>query len=174
MIDFIIENKEWLFSGLGVSALTVIVLIVRHIILARKKKESSDIIVNDVKQPSVINTHLQEDTSIIYSKDPTPNDIAKEIAKLPPYQQGAAENNFVGLKVRWDLSLSLVHLRDNDEVILTCNFKGYSRYVDVATNLQKYPQIKIAKEGQNLTTYGVITGIDPSGPVVCAHKIEFR
>lgn len=172
MIDFIIENKEWLFSGIGVSILTAVFLLLRSLVLRRKNRLSYPIN-QEARQSPDSQTTSQEKDTIGYSTHPTPKEIANEISKLAPFQQTAAENNYIGLKVRWDVSLSLVHLRDNNQVQLSCEFKGYSRYVEVETNLEDYPEIKIVKRGQIITVYGVIKGIHPSGPQVEAHKLEF-
>jgi hypothetical protein len=105
---------------------------------------------------------------------PTPKGISEELARLPPFQRTAAENNFIGICVKCNLSLSLVHTRDNDKVVLSCHAEGYSRYVSIATSLAQYPEIRIAKRGQAITVFGVITGIESSGPQVEAHRLEFE
>ena len=170
MIDFIIKNKEWLFSGIGVTVITVIFFLVRHAIVGRNNKQikTSDHILKHTSS-------LEKDNSG-YSIHPTPKEIADEIDSLPPYQQVEAEKNYIGLKVKWDVSLSLVHHRDDNEVILSCTTKGYSRYVKFKSSLEKYPEIKIAKEGQKITVYGAIERISPdgSGFDIDAHNLELK
>ena len=38
MIEWIKNNKEWLFSGAGIAAITLIIFILRHLYNAKKKK----------------------------------------------------------------------------------------------------------------------------------------
>ena len=173
MIDFIIENKEWLFSGIGVTALTVIFLLIRHVFQSKKAHQSKPT-KQKIDEKEQVDTTDHKDNSIGYSMHPTPKEVADEINSTPLFQQKDAEKNYIGIKVRWDVSLSLVHSGSNNNVELTCEFKGYSRFVNIKTNLEKYPKIKILKRGQKITVYGEIIKIDASGPVVDEHKLEFH
>ncbi len=109
-----------------------------------------------------------------YSAHPSPKEIAQSINDLPPFQQITANENYIGINICWDLTLSLVHSKGEDIVSLNCESNGYSRYVNVETSLNKYPQIKVIRKGQRLRVYGEIKDIETSGPQVIAHKLEFK
>lgn len=176
MLEYIIKNKEWLFSGLGISVLTVLFLIFRHIIEKRKQLKIVPAHPNH-KSTGTINDKTQRHSpsySQEYSAHPTPIEIAQSIKNLPPFQQNTAEENFVGIKICWELTLSLVHKRGENIVILMCESKGYSRYVGVEASINEYPQIRVINEGQRLKVFGQITDIEASGPQVKAHRLEFE
>lgn len=183
MVDFVFQNMEWLFSGIGVSALTAVFLLARYVVLRSRRA------VSETTSPKVDQNMVRELISISsvndqcimpryppdrYSSHPSPKDIATAIEALPPFQATKAEKNFIGLHIKWDVMLSLVHKSESDKVVLSCDFSGYSRFVSVVTSLSQYPEIKIFKLGQKLTVYGTISGIEPSGPQVEAQKLEFR
>lgn len=179
MLDLIIQNKEWLFSGIGVTILVGAFFIVKWL-FATKLFPFSKPHISDRKY--ALDTGITENrnenieaqlSSKRYMAHPDPIEISTQLKELPPFQQKEAEKNFHGLHVQWSVSLALVHKCENGQVELTCDFPGYSRYVKVKTSQDEYPEIKVMKEGQNISVYGTLVGIDPSGPVVEAHKIEF-
>ena len=115
MFEFIIENKEWLFSGIGISALTIIFLIIRYIITNRniralqktnlEKKQSNLSSTPPVSVPThtgdeveVISKNHAQISSSEYSTHPTPKEILESIDSLPPFQQSTAKENFIGIK----------------------------------------------------------------------------
>jgi len=53
MIDWIIENKEWLFSGIGVFTLSGIFVLIRYVFFSKKKVPKSKRTINFKGEKSV-------------------------------------------------------------------------------------------------------------------------
>ncbi len=177
MLEFIKNNKEWLFSGAGISILTALFLIVRHIFAKKTKSTTSKEL--QIHEPKRTNDEKTSKDNVLpssseYSAHPSPGEIAQSISDLPPFQQNTAKENYIGINICWDLTLSLVYSKEEDIVSLMCQSKGYSRYVGVEISLNRYPQIKVIHKDQRLIVYGEIKDIESSGPQVIAHKIEFK
>jgi len=120
--------------------------------------------------------HTIEDVSLRpsrYLPTPTPQEIQEELENVTPFQRRAATENFIGLKVRWETHLKLVHPGYENAVSLGCKYEGYPRLVLIETDLHEYPFLRVAKKGQAIVVYGTIIGIDPNGPMVKADKLEF-
>jgi hypothetical protein len=179
MLDFIIQNKEWLFSGAGISALTVVVLVIKHIASRRRRNlppalpkiETAARPIEVLPQNSVSENYVAD--SPPYLPKPTPIEIEQEIEKVTPFQKKASEQSYTGLRIRWETRLLLAHPREKDSVSLGCRYEGYSRLVLIETSLDEYPFLKVASKGQRVVVYGKITGIDPNGPMIKADKLEF-
>lgn len=179
MFDFIIQNKEWLFSGAGISVLTVVVLVTRQIV-SRKRRMLPAVLatiepaarpVESSPQNSISESYVTD--SPAYLPKPTPIEIERELEKVTPFQKKAAEHSYIGLRIRWETRLLLAHPRGKAAVSLGCRYEGYSRLVLIETRLDEYPFLKVATKGQAVIVYGTITGIDPNGPMVKAAKLEF-
>lgn len=109
-----------------------------------------------------------------YLEHPTAKEIDDQISGLPPYQRLGAAENYTGLKVRWKVTLVLVHPRDGEVIEISCkDASGYSRYVMSEVSLRDYPRLKSSKRGECLWICGEILGMEPSGFVLATHRLEF-
>ena len=114
MVEWIIENKTWLFSGVGLLLISGILWMVRTIV--RKIKEDS------VTSKSVVDEQiLGGDGEILGSQEkraskkgacrinPSPEEIFKDIESRPPFQRKEAEKHYECLNVRrWQVTLRSV------------------------------------------------------------------
>lgn len=160
MIDYLWNNKEWLFSGIGVSALVALIWIGRKILGSRRQPRSQT---SGAPQP-VSSEGEQSDLAL------SPMEIVKEIKSRPSYQQENAANHYVGLKVRWKLNVISVRRQDEKEntVRLFCNVNDNYPWITVYdVSLTKHPELKILRDGTKLWVSGAIASVQ-------GHDIELR
>lgn len=127
---WILDNKQWIFSGVGVfiigGLLTMVVRFLRRR-AARTSRTSGDI--STVKASSVVErssmvaspvatgSHISQNVINIvaqqtaaqkvvqkldeYSPNPSPQEIYSQLNALPTFQQQTAAKNYAGIKVCW-------------------------------------------------------------------------
>lgn len=191
MLEFIAHNKEWLFSGVGVAVLSTLFFIAKWLYNWQKSpmnhKVKSLSVGTSVNTPSNIHDSpippVSKGDSLVpepapfrygeYSQHPSPKDISNQIERLPPFQKIGAEKNYTGLKVKWKVSLAMIHPKDGDLIEIACNHREYFRYVKTVISLSRYPRFKIIREGEAFWIYGEILSIEPSGFKIRSHHIEF-
>lgn len=148
MIEWIRNNKQWLFSGIGVATISAICWLIANML--------------DNKGEGVP-SHTSEPATLRwceYNLRPLPQAISQEIKMRPPYQREDAGRYYVGLRVRWRLSLSSV--RKGTEGVAEFQFTPPGRrepQVKCAVPMASYPELKIATEGSELWVSGRIAGV---------------
>lgn len=83
MIKWIIANKEWLFSGVGVALIAGLIALIRRIRIINKQPNP--------KYPF---------DSGEYAPLPFPQGICADIDKTPPYQRQMKSASYTGLKIQ--------------------------------------------------------------------------
>lgn len=168
MLEFIVKNKEWLFSGIGVTLLGAFVVIGKWLYKRSNYK----------KQP--INTESSKlksqgsNESNEYYEHPTAKEIDDQISILPPFQQVGAEKNYIGLRIKWKVRVSLIFPGIGNSASISCNdTSGYFRYIHIKVSLSEYPRFKSMSEKEAFWIYGEITGMEASGFHVKVHRIQF-
>lgn len=154
MINYLWNNKEWLFSGIGVTAVLAIIWFIRRV-FPRKN-------VNQFEPDE--NPQGRETTRISQSM---PNSVSaqaiiEDISSRPPYQQEECSRHYVGLKIRWKVNVVSVSPQETDrnKVNLHCNHGGsypwvYARNV----SLTAHPELKIIKSDSPIWVSGTIERI---------------
>jgi len=87
-LKWIWQNKEWLFSGVGVSFILAFAGLAYRAIHRRKI-------------PAALAASPVRSAEPTRFTKPTPREIKTQIAALPPFQARAASEAYKGLKVRW-------------------------------------------------------------------------
>jgi hypothetical protein len=117
MIKFITENKEWLFSGIGVTILIALLAIAKKFLLKKQNTEIKRVIdVSPTNSPAKEGEHpiipVERKSTLSFSK------ISEMIENAPPLQRDDVRKNFVGIKVSWDTYLKNASKSENDIVKL--------------------------------------------------------
>ena len=156
MIDWILNNKEWLFSGLGITLLGLLYLAFLFL---------GDRLVFTIKPPF--------DTSI-YKTKPYPSKIRREIHKCPPYQREAKLKSYLGLPLQWKTELEAIHDQSEGVIRLMMLDRGNYPWVYCSANISEYPELKVIKKGTRMWVAGKLEGIDTAGGVftLSAEKIK--
>lgn len=96
-----------------------------------------------------------------YSSKPTPQEIIRNIKNHPPFQRDDIIRQYVGLLVRWEISLLNTDSLKNDVVDLTCYYGDTNPYIGISfsASLTQYPRLKITNEGGTLWVSGKVKKI---------------
>ncbi len=168
------DNKTWLFSGIGITILAVLVLLFKRIV--KKKNTNKNAHENTPDDtPSATNNSSIDIKDKKYHNTPTLKEIKDEINSHSLYQQEEIIKNYIGLKIHWQLKLSSVFKRNDNSVILSCVSQGgHPGDVEIITNVMDYPIIKIIKEGHSITVKGEIKEFHHQTPVIKPVEIIFE
>jgi hypothetical protein len=121
---------EWVFSGIGVLALTLIGNVLKRYFKRGQNKASPQVrLIATAEGGAVasavtasgtgniqhvnIHHHNEQTTTVLpnsvpppkYNESPTPDDVQQQIWDAPPFQRQIVRESFVDLRVRWRLSL---------------------------------------------------------------------
>ena len=173
MLKWIADNKQWLFSGIGVTALVGI----GHLgwRLVRKMRE--------VPRTPAATTPSASASGTRTPTLPSGNDIAITVDKAPPYQWEQTGRNYVGLQVSWPIIFwGIVPLKDGTCIV---NFaygdKTWGAKIGVRVKIDDYPRLKTAPRPNSEDTRsivhgwieGKITRVSTGGMDITPTKIEF-
>lgn len=159
MIKFISENKEWIFSGIGVTILIFVYALIRKIYFKKNKATQK------------VEIHLHPSNASSKTDDPelipiekinllSFEDIEKALAKAPPLQRDDVKKNFRGIKVMWDGYLKAASKKDNNIVSLRLA-PGLKPIDHLSTilcevSLNDYRELGILPEGAKIRIQGEI------------------
>ena len=157
MTKWILENKEWLFSGIGVTVLLGIVYLIRR---ATRRSQP-------IPQRESIPAPQSEAPS---SPSPQPRKlveldvpkIIQEIESLPPFQRDDARKHYIGVRFRFTGSLFSAKAQEKERIRIGLHSLNESHfplvfgYVPAKDN----PQLRIAHEGTKLTIEGELVDFD--------------
>lgn len=171
MIEFILKNKEWLFSGLGVTVLIAIIALV--------KKSFSKKITQPIAEASpnmTIHLNLGTDNNILPVTDEKNiipleklsslsfSKIGEMIEAVPPLQRDETKKHFVGIKVSWDGYLKSAS--QNTEGIVTLRLSPGNALTDglytilCQVALDDYRELSILPKGSHIRIDGEIIKTD--------------
>lgn len=151
MIAWLINNKEWFFSGVGAVIAGGLVTIIYE-------KSKLNISNPHVDRPETEKEPWSEDD---YHSHPTLGEIKSQIEAAPPYQQTAIKNSFTGLRVKWELKLSTASPTEKGKVrVMLSGPRIMDPFVMFTVSGAKYPALKLAHEGVPVWVAGSITGVD--------------
>ncbi len=184
-MHWLASNYEWMFSGIGVTAIGVLVTL-----FLRRPKQPPSTTAVAVSGSTMIGSLVAIDSNIVqtvqaasvasdtgptpeYREKPTPDEIIERISKMPLYEQPACSNSYVGVKVRWLAILKTIgrfHLQPNNTkesgeyYVHMKYFNPEAAYAkgDIIffINIEDYPRLKIAKQGDKFMVTGTIWNVD--------------
>ena len=129
MMDWFIDNREWLFSGAGITVLAIIYGIIRWY-MNKSRESHSQGVVNvtktgpiDVSDIAGVDQGLASESDMEDAKQrlatqgrPTFisfDDIQEAIGSAPPLQRDQVKENFIGITVDWIAYLNSAKKKDN-------------------------------------------------------------
>ena len=164
ILEFLIKNKEWLFSGIGVAI--IIGLLSQFKKFFNKKKKGlttngpKEAIINNAELPLSFNkkSELFKNLKHIISPESlSPNEIYKDIKSVPLLQQQELIKHYIGIKVIWDGKLFDIN-RIDDNVVrigLDCNEK----IIFFKVNEKDYSGLGLLKTETLMKVEGIIEEI---------------
>ena len=174
MIDWIIKNREWLFSVVGVAILLGVATFIRRRLSTKSTPTESSAVSMVMVVPN--HNHQPKDSFEVegYSKKPSPKEIWAAIQATPPFQQPAKSSSYVGLKVQWVTTFQSCTNQGVGKVKIHMTDPKSIQWVYLEDlEIEKYPQFKIAHTGARIQFAGTITRVEISGIFVVPEKIQF-
>ena len=152
MLQWIADNKQWLFSGIGVTVILGVFYLVRRV-YSRKNTES------DCSHPTSSGTAATSAAPTCYNLDMVA--IIQEIESRPPYQRKEARQNYIGLRFEFTGQLYSAESRDKGEIHF-CLHKSSGEYPLVIGNVAEKdcPELKVVHQGTKVTVQGILANFD--------------
>ena len=152
-------NKEWIFSGAGITALAALVWAVRRAMPSFKRQSRGALSAPPpVDNPLMSTSQPGVAAAAAFSPSPTPFEISERLKALPPYQQHHAMTSYEGIAVSWPVRFHgmdrssgdfwTVHFTNGDGLLK-------SRGVFAEVNLADAPRLKIAKSDDEMILNGL-------------------
>jgi hypothetical protein len=146
LLNWIADNKEWLFSGVGV---TIVILVGRFLIRRFRGNRDS-------AQP-----HTSETRTTAPSPPPgtlTPEEIRRTIDSAPLLLEEDVRQQFVGVRVSWKGTLQSATREGEDSVVLLIHAGTF--LVVVVVQASRYPGIGLLKKGASVNVRGAIKAVE--------------
>jgi len=162
MVDWILENKEWVFSGIGIAIFGGIFVLIKIAFVKRKS------LINSPEKKTAIQVHRSTETQTdnsqkqIVSPILTPKAIVKAVTSVPPLQRKDIAKHYSGIRVRWSGSLASIHelCHDGPDVMITLN-SGKFDSIDIyfIVNPSDHKGLSLVDIGQRITVEGDIESV---------------
>jgi hypothetical protein len=109
MFDWLIKNKEWVFSGIGISALAILGAAFKAFISRGNASAHASTVVVQLVNPGAQQGGAQgQELSLVDVERVAPIDpyeMQKIIESAPLLQREAVANRYVGQRIQWDTEL---------------------------------------------------------------------
>ena len=161
MVDWILENKEWVFSGIGIAIFGGMLVLIQKAFVKRKS------LINSPEKKTAIQAHRSAETQTDNSQkqpvksDLTPKAIVKAVNSVPPLQRKDIAKHYQGIRVRWSGSVrEIQELSDSHNVIilLSSSKVGFTDIV-CTVNPSEHKGLSLVDIGQSITVEGDIESI---------------
>lgn len=152
MVDWIIQNKEWLFSGIGI---IIIGLAWKSLVYFR----------NRAKRPHITGDSSKEYDSNFRSlirpgKIVGLDKIFRELQKIPPMQLKERARHYFGIQVKGFGKLSSVEELKEDLIGITLRPESAVGFICTAFSPDEYPGIGVVENNAKIEIQGKITDIE--------------
>ena len=168
MLDYIERNKEWIFSGVGIAIIVAIYKLMSSLMLKKGPKP--------LKEPPHIAEHtIRQTTSPV--RGLTVEGIIDQIQSAPPYQKEAIAKNFEGIHVKWegkiwDIGKPLFGEPGSNDVVVEVHPGESIRQIRFTVSVDKYPELKVLKRGDQIGVSGTIKACSGPGVYVELDVVE--
>ena len=155
MIDWIVRNKDWLFSGIGVTVVTALFFLIRAL-LTRHNRPVPSLTESKV----VIPVAMEAQGPFIYHEKPSPTDIKEDIRSQPLLMQQQYMKSYIGYRVIWKLQLT--NAWEGTKGRVTLYLEPENSYPDITTtvDIAAYPELLRKKKGAVALISGRIVKIE--------------
>jgi len=158
MLEWIIRNKEWLFSGVGVAVgVAVIGLFVRWLAKTIRSREPA----------------TPPFDQATFRARPLPREINDQIESVPVVHQENRAQEFVGLKVQWKTTLQSARPVDNKTIHLMLLDRGSHPWVVCDVPKDLYPDLLLARRGTAVWVAGKIARWDQHDFIIEEPQLRF-
>lgn len=156
MFDWIWDNKEWLFSGVGGILLVLVFSWLKNRIKSRKTQEPS---LNGATLQDIIDAPPPpKQERDILATSLSPAKIMKEVESAPLLQQPDVRKQYEGIKASWKGKLSYAEKINEKSIRLMILVTEKSSHTSIFFNVnpKQYPGIRLLREGHEILVEGRI------------------
>jgi hypothetical protein len=152
VVDWLLKNKEWLFSGGGLMSLSLIWRMIANNFTGRSKAAQPQL----ATAPSVHTAQtivLDSSTNIVQhlgsrhiETQPSGDEIARIVSNAPTFQRSQVGTNYVGLVVSWPVTFFDLYSLDGTvcKLILAYGVESWGAKIELTIDIDKYPRLKSA------------------------------
>jgi hypothetical protein len=168
ILELLVKNKEWLFSGIGIFLIVGLFSFLRKLINLPKKKsvpysepQNLVVITGPPPSPAIIETKpapYSPPVNIFQLESLSPTEILKSIREAPLLQQSDVTKHYIGLKITWEGTLAGATEKGDGNVMMVISLSSESIFFYV--NKNDYPGLGLLKRGAILKVEGTIESID--------------
>ncbi|MDP2224455.1 hypothetical protein [Nitrosomonas sp.] len=167
MIDWVINNKEWVFSGVGIPALGTLFWVFRY--LGQRKPQGSLLItqIEQSRSPGIIPQEIPVSVPIaMHRTSPvTPNELQTSILSAPPLQKKVVAERYISQRIEWDTELSGAEQQGSLVRLYLSAVKGpdskypHPVFVWCDVKLDEYRELTVLPEKAHIRINGTITEV---------------
>lgn len=158
MLDYISNNKEWIFSGIGVAFFIYLIpLLIRNLFKNKQAASLNKPTINIKSNNNGQETHHKIKHNIMSEEEAYR--ITKELNEMPPLHLDDITKNYTGINVDWLTEYYSASKKDNDliNVSLYIPQKSWPLInVRCMVNLSEYKQFSILKRKAKIRIMGKI------------------
>lgn len=167
-MNWLLENKEWIFSGIGIAIFGGMFVLIQKAFVERKS------LINSPEKKTTIQAHHNTETQTYNSQRKivrstlTPKAILKAVNSVPPLQRKDIAKHYSGIRVSWSGSVASIDgLGLGPDVIIALN-SGKLAYRDICfvVNPSEHKGLSLVDIGQRITVEGDIESVGHSVKLV--------
>ncbi len=163
MVDWVINNKEWIFSGIGISVPVALITVVRYL---RQRKSQGSLSIES-RFPVIVPQERQVSAPIAIERisPVTPNELQVSIESAPPLQKNAVAERYIGQRIEWNTELCGAEQKGSLIRLLLSAVKGsdskypYPVYVWCNVKLDEYRELTVLPEKAHICINGTLTKV---------------
>ena len=163
MIDWLLKNKEWIFSGVGVAV--VVGLPALHRMFRRPRQSATNSLVvraehtPDGEGPDLSSTGA----STVERVSPiSAGEIQSSIEAAPPLQRNAVADRYKNLRIEWDTELVYADNKDGTVQLQlgVLNLPAHTRYSVVCkVDFENYRELAVLPERAHIRVNGLVADV---------------
>ena len=159
MIEWILQNRDWVFSGIGVAILAGLVALAKR--LLRRSPPNSQLPAEMPLQVVIDSVPTMPMSLPSAATAIDPMEIISAIEAAPFLQQSDIEKHYLGIEVEWNGRLLSAAKHQDDKVGLVLGSPGPGSDFGVAFDVDptRYPGLGLLRKGDMIRVAGVIDKI---------------
>ena len=159
MVDCIINNKEWLFSGV----VAIVIGVITWIITRRRSRKPLKVSLNGEPLQVIIDAPPPpKQEPITTTTNLLPRDIINKVNSAPLLQQSDIRKQYEGLKVSWKGILQHAEKKEeeNVKIMISVGKIHLDNMVFFNVNPNQYAGIGLLRRGHEMLVEGAISRVE--------------
>ena len=153
MIDFIVKNKEWLFSGVGVFLVAGAISLFKLLIAKKRRAPSKPFLEAHGLSGSATDNSLYG-VNVVPSERISPDEIREAYTRVPLLQRSDVARHYHGLRVRWEGKVFSVQPVSEGQVKIEIKWQNTVYGIFFTVDSSKYDGLGVLRRGDVLVVDG--------------------